>query len=101
MAQPQRKPASKLHATRTTTPALAESQGDEHEEAMIDESVDESFPASDPPAVANPGSSLAVKSIAESGRETFDVEGEVHKVKPGKVQAGAVAKQKKPKSSSR
>jgi hypothetical protein len=99
MAEPQRKPASKLHATRT--PGLAGSRGDEHEEAMIDESVDESFPASDPPAIANPGSSLAVKSIAESGRETFDGEGEVHRVEPGKGQAGAGAKQKKPKPSGR
>ena len=32
--------------------------------------MDESFPASDPPAIANPSSTLAVKKIAESGRDT-------------------------------
>ncbi len=32
--------------------------------------MDESFPACDPPAIAHPSSTLAVKKVAESGRET-------------------------------
>ena len=43
---------------------------EDHEESLIDEAVDESFPASDPPAIASPSSTLAVKQHAESGRDT-------------------------------
>ena len=44
----QKKPAPKLHAT--PVPPAEHAEGDEHEERQIDEAVDESFPASDPPA---------------------------------------------------
>lgn len=59
------KPAPKVASTqvpptKTTNP--------EHEENLIDEALDESFPASDPPAIANPNSTLAVKKLAEEGR---------------------------------
>ena len=67
--QPDKKPAPKLHAT--PVPPAEHAQGeDDHEERQIDEAVDESFPASDPPAIQSPGSSLAVKKAAEQGRET-------------------------------
>lgn len=68
------KPAPKLHATKTPPPRLGKTGEDKHEEDLIDEAVDESFPASDPPAIAQPSSSLAVKKAAESGRETPSAE---------------------------
>ncbi len=68
------KPAPKLHATETPPPKLGEGDHDEHEERLIDEAVDESFPASDPPAIAQPSSTLAVKKVAESGRATPSAE---------------------------
>jgi hypothetical protein len=67
MAQPTPKPAPKLHSTKVPPPHAARDD-DEQEERAIDESVDESFPASDPPAIASPGSSAAVKHEKESGR---------------------------------
>jgi hypothetical protein len=70
MANSAPRPAPKIDATRTAPPKLAETGCDEHEERLIDEAVDESFPASDPPAIAQPSSSLAVKKVAEQGRET-------------------------------
>jgi hypothetical protein len=70
MAQSQgsSKPAPKLDTTKVPPPKLGESAPEEHEERLIDEAVDESFPASDPPAIASPGSSVAVKKVAEEGR---------------------------------
>jgi len=62
------KPAPKLDATRTPPAELA--KGADHEEKLIDEGGDESFPASDPPSSSNPGSTLAVKHAAKEGRET-------------------------------
>ena len=46
--------------------------------------VDESFPASDPPAIASPSSSVAVKKVAEEGREVPEAEPDPKKenVKP-------------------
>ncbi len=64
------KPAPKIPATRTPPPPLHEAGHDDHEEGLIDEAVDESFPASDPPAISHPGGTLAVKKVAESGRKT-------------------------------
>ncbi|MEO5694882.1 MAG: hypothetical protein ABIQ72_17240 [Usitatibacter sp.] len=61
-------PAPKLQATRTPPAELA--KGDAHEERMLDEGVDESFPASDPPASVSPGSTAAVKHAREGGRKT-------------------------------
>lgn len=69
MAQDRSKPAPKLQATRTPSANLTR-PGKEHDEAVIDESVDESFPASDPAAIASPGGTQAVKNVAESGRGT-------------------------------
>lgn len=66
--QDQKKPAPKLHAT-PVPPAEHARHDDEHEERVIDEAVDESFPASDPPAIQSPSSTLAVKKVAEQGRE--------------------------------
>ena len=64
-----KKPAPKLHATEVPLPKAGEKEN-LHEEKILDEAIDESFPASDPPAIAHPGSSLAVKKIAKEGRET-------------------------------
>ena len=63
------KPAPKIPATKVPPPRVA-SDDDEKEESMIDEAVDESFPASDPPAIASPGSSGTVKRQEQEGRET-------------------------------
>lgn len=62
------KPAPKLHATPVPPAEHADSEN-EHEERVIDEALDESFPASDPPAIQSPSSTLAVKKVAEQGRE--------------------------------
>ena len=50
---PTPKPAPKIPATKVPLPHAA---GDDEEkcERVIDESVDESFPASDPPAISQP-----------------------------------------------
>lgn len=42
----------------------------DHEEWMLDEAVEESFPASDPPEPAQPGSSLAAERLKEESRKT-------------------------------
>lgn len=65
------KPAPKIPATKVPPPRMA---GDDEEkcERVIDEAVDESFPASDPPAIASPSSTAAVKQVEEEGRETAE-----------------------------
>jgi len=70
MANPHSKPAPKTQATKTPPPRLGDTHEEEHEEHLIDEAVDESFPASDPPAIAQPSGTLAVKKAAEAGRQT-------------------------------
>jgi len=67
--EPNKKPAPKLHATEMPLPKAGEKEH-VHEEKLLDEAIDESFPASDPPAIPHPGSSLAVKKIAKEGRGT-------------------------------
>ncbi len=74
MPRPQEGKVPKIPATKTPPPNLAENQGEEHEERLIDEAVDESFPASDPPAIVNPHGSLGVKSVARSGRDVDPAE---------------------------
>jgi len=85
MPQP-RKPAEKIHATKTPPPKLGTTSADEHDEGMIDEAVDSSFPASDPPAIASPGSTLAVKKVAREGRDVDPAEPDPQKkkMKPAK-----------------
>jgi hypothetical protein len=63
------KPAPKIPATKVPPPHVAEGV-EENEERAIDESVDESFPASDPPAIASPSGTAAVKEAEKAGRET-------------------------------
>ncbi|HSN19425.1 MAG TPA: hypothetical protein VLS49_02035 [Usitatibacter sp.] len=77
MANPQQKPdarnipnPAKLDGSKMPAPRAGSEDEETHEERLIDESVDESFPASDPPAVSQPSGTLAVKSAAEKGRET-------------------------------
>jgi hypothetical protein len=67
MAQSPQRPAPKIEATKVP---IGKGTGTRnHQEDLIDEALDESFPASDPPAVASPSSTLAVKRVAEQGRE--------------------------------
>lgn len=77
MANPHPKPArdtrpnpARIEGTQVPAPHADRTDEDAHQERLIDEAVDESFPASDPPAVAHPSGTLAVKSAAEKGRET-------------------------------
>ena len=81
MANPQPKPPrdrmpnpARVDGSQVPPPRAGRNDEDTHEERLIDEAVDESFPASDPPAPAHPNSSLAVKSAAEKGRETTSSE---------------------------
>ena len=74
MTQPQSKPAPKIHSTKVPPLKLGECHPDDHEEKLIDEAVDESFPASDPPAIASPSGSVAVKKVAEEGRAVPEAE---------------------------
>ena len=67
------KPAPKIPATRVPPPPASRS-AEEKEERIIDEAVDESFPASDPPAIASPGGSAAVKNVERGGRETSEAD---------------------------
>ena len=68
---PTPKPAPKIPATKVPPPRAAQDD-DEKSERIIDESVDESFPASDPPAIASPGGSAAVKQQEGEGRESAE-----------------------------
>ena len=77
MSNPQPKPPrdrmpnpARVEGSQVPPPRAGRTDEDAEEERLIDEAVDESFPASDPPAPAHPNSSLAVKSAAEKGRET-------------------------------
>ena len=67
----QAKPAPKIPATKVPLPKAA-TDHEEKEERVIDEAVDESFPASDPPAIASPSSTAAQKSVCDDGRETAE-----------------------------
>ena len=68
----QSSPAPKLESTRTRAPGVA--SGTEHDDKVVDEALDESFPASDPAAIVSPGSTLAVKKMAEEGRAVPDAD---------------------------
>jgi hypothetical protein len=72
---PTPKPAPKIPATKVPTPRDASGE-DEKCERVIDESVDESFPASDPPAIASPSGTAAVKRVEDEGRETAEPDAE-------------------------
>jgi hypothetical protein len=72
------KSAQGLHLHATETAPLEGKHDISHEERVIDEAVDESFPASDPPAIASPSSTLAVKKAAEDGRETPEPDDKKH-----------------------
>ena len=68
---PTPKPAPKIPATKVPLPHKA-SDDEEKCERVIDEAVDESFPASDPPAIASPSGTAAVKQVEEEGRESAE-----------------------------
>jgi len=59
-------PAPKTSGTKI--PPVTNPDNPKHDEWALDEALDESFPASDPPAIPNPGSTQAVKKLAEEGR---------------------------------
>jgi hypothetical protein len=86
MTTPRKGDVPKIDATKTRPANLAGTDGEEHEERLIDEALDESFPASDPPAIASPDSTLAVKGVAEQGREVPPGEPDParHNVRPRK-----------------
>ena len=63
--QPAKKPADKLHATKQPIKPV---EAASHDESLVDEALDESFPASDPPSTSTPGSTLAAKKLKEEGR---------------------------------
>ena len=63
MIKPAKKVAPKLHATRT--PPIDTAHAVPRDERVIDEAVDESFPASDSPSVTAPGTTQAQKKKAE------------------------------------
>ena len=92
MANPHQKPArdarpnpARIEGTQTPAPHADATDEETHQERLIDEAIDESFPASDPPAVAHPSGTLAVRSAAEKGRETTPSEPDPQKKnrKPG------------------
>ena len=68
-----KKPVPKIEATRVPPPHAARNEN-EREERVIDEAVDESFPASDPPAIQSPSGTLAVKKHQEKGRDVPDAD---------------------------
>lgn len=59
------KPAPKLPATKVPPATLTKAGSRAHEEDVIDEALDESFPASDPAAIVSPSSTLASKNTAK------------------------------------
>jgi hypothetical protein len=67
-------PRPTLPITRKPEPAAGTP---EHEEWLLDQSAEESFPASDVSSTANPGSTLAVNRIADEGRDTPPTEEEL------------------------
>ena len=69
--QPEQKPAPKVAATQVPPTKVTHA---DHDENLVDEALDESFPASDPPAIASPSSSLAVKNLEEEGRSGLEKE---------------------------
>lgn len=68
------KPDMGMHLHATPVPAPEEKHAVPKDERVIDEAVDESFPASDPPAIASPSGTQAVKKLAEEGREVPEPE---------------------------
>jgi hypothetical protein len=58
----------------------------EHEEWLLDEASDQSFPASDVSAPASPGSTLSVNKMADEGRETCRTEEQLKNKDEGKKQ---------------
>ena len=56
----------------------------EHEEWLLDQAAEESFPASDASAPAHPGSTASVNSMSDDGRETPGTEEELKKKDDGR-----------------
>ena len=63
-------PAPKVSSTRVTP--HPKPSDPKHAEWKVDEAIDESFPASDPPAIASPSGTAAVKQMEGDGRETAE-----------------------------
>jgi hypothetical protein len=75
-----RKPRPTLPRTRKPTPAAGTPA---HEEWLLDEANEESFPASDASAPVQPSSTEAVDRISREGRKTQLTEKELATKKPG------------------
>ncbi len=56
-------PGPKLSATELMCRPVGQAG---HEESLIDEAVDESFPASDPSAMSQPGGTFPAKKVAKA-----------------------------------
>ena len=65
MSRQPARPAPKLHATKVPPATLSQKGTRTHDEDVIDEAIDESFPASDPPAIVSPSSTLAINNAGK------------------------------------
>ena len=78
---PSKKPHPTLPRTRKPTPAAGTPA---HEEWLLDEANEESFPASDASAPVQPSSTESVDRMHKEGRKTPPTEKELAKKKPAK-----------------
>ena len=69
MTRPTAKPAPKLQATKVPPATRTKAGSRAHDEAVIDEALDESFPASDPAAITSPSSTLAVNNAEKKKKK--------------------------------
>jgi len=76
-----KKPRPTLPRTRKPAPPAGTPA---HEEWLIDEANDESFPASDAAAPVQPSSTEALNRMHDDGRKTGPTEKELAKKKPGR-----------------
>jgi hypothetical protein len=78
---PSKKPRPTLPRTRKATPPAGTPA---HEEWLLDEANEESFPASDASAPVQPSSTEAVDRLNKEGRKTQPTEKELARKKPAR-----------------